>query len=97
MIHELKTDAIPFEAIAVGDKRAEFRKNDRDFMVGDVLKLWEWVRYPGTRAYRYSGRYIVARITHVQHGGKYGIRAGYAMLSIALDTVGTTTGTPGAR
>ena len=38
--HELKTSTSPFMAVRRGEKTFEVRVNDRDFQVGDILKLW---------------------------------------------------------
>lgn len=62
MTHELKTWPEYFEAIADGSKRFEFRDSfDRDFNVGDVLKLEEWS--PATKIY--TGRYISVRVLYI--------------------------------
>ncbi len=42
MIHQLKILPQFFELWASGKKRAELRKNDRDFRVGDIVILNEW-------------------------------------------------------
>ena len=41
-IHDLKCWPSPFEEILSGMKRFEFRKNDRDFKIRDLLILNEW-------------------------------------------------------
>jgi hypothetical protein len=96
--HELKTWPSQFLALSTGDKLAEFRKNDRDFRVGDTLVLCEWIpghaqseRYgdedpaPG----RYTGNQLRARVTHIVSGTEtpFGIPPGYVMMSIHLEGV----------
>lgn len=73
--HELKTNPDPFGYLFTKEKTAEFRKNDRDFKVGDTLILKEYNPFTA-----YSGRYLLRKVTHIQIG--YGIPDGYAMLSI---------------
>jgi len=73
--HELKTNPDPFGAILTKEKTGEFRKNDRNFKVGDTLILREYNPFSA-----YTGRYLLRKITHVQIG--YGIPDGFAMLSI---------------
>lgn len=75
--HPLKTDPDPFEAVFCGKKTAEFRKNDRDFHVGDELDLRE-ILDTG----KLTGRTVIAHVTHVQNG--YGIPNGYVMLSLKV-------------
>jgi hypothetical protein len=45
MTHDLKCWPVPFEAVWQGEKRAEFRRDDRTppFAVGDVLHLHKFV------------------------------------------------------
>lgn len=73
--HALKIWQEPFEAVRKGDKRAEFRFNDRGFQYGDTLLLKEW--YPAMQGF--TGREILVRITDITTG--HGIPDGYAMLS----------------
>lgn len=62
MTHELKTWPEYFEAIVDGTKRFEFRDSfDRDFNVGDTLRLQEW--NPATKLY--SGRYVSVRVLYI--------------------------------
>lgn len=39
MIHELKIAEHWYDRIATGEKRAEIREHDRDYQVGDTLRL----------------------------------------------------------
>ena len=41
-VHELKTWPESFEALWYDMKTADFRRNDRGFAAGDVLRLVEW-------------------------------------------------------
>lgn len=62
MTHELKTWPEYFEAVANGLKRFELRdSSDRDFKVGDKLRLEEWI--PATKTY--TGRYVTVRVLYV--------------------------------
>jgi hypothetical protein len=76
-IHDLKCDEVAFTRIANGHKTAEFRKDDRGYAEGDLLLL---------RAYA-SEAYldlppVLVRITHVDHGGTWGIPDGFVIMSI---------------
>ncbi len=81
MIHELKTWPAPFEAVWRGRKTFEIRKADRDFMIGDVLRLKEYD--PDTKTY--SGREVDRWVTYVRTGPYFELPAGVAMMSIAFD------------
>jgi hypothetical protein len=76
MIHELKTWPGPFQATWNGLKLFEFRKNDRDFKVGDTLLLREYDPYIG-----YTGREIITKITYILSEG-YDLPENYCILSI---------------
>lgn len=75
--HKLKTLPEYFQAVKRGEKRAELRRNDRGFAVGDTLLLEEWDDV--TEAY--TGRWFRVRVTHVLADGPW-LTPGYAMLSI---------------
>jgi hypothetical protein len=85
-VHELKTWPSFFEAIARGEKRHEVRAADRDFAVGDTLKLLEWdpePLNPGTHYKReYTGRRIDVRVTYVTTGGSWGLPASLLVMSV---------------
>lgn len=74
-VHELKTLPEYYEAACLEKKKAEFRKNDRDFKVGDTLLLREWVDGD------YTERYMDFTITHITDCKPF-INDDYVMLSI---------------
>lgn len=81
MIHELKCHPGPFRDLEFGGKSAEFRKNDRNFQVGDGLLLCEWQPDGGTEGGGYYTGYGHQRvITHIQTG--FGIPDGWCVLSL---------------
>ena len=61
MKHELKLWPEYFQSIIDGTKPWELRRNDRDFKVGDILLLREYV--PDTN--QYTGRECERKITGV--------------------------------
>ena len=70
--HELKTWPAPFQAMALGLKPFELRKDDRGYRVSDLLVLKEWdpqaADNGGSEEHGYTGRSIRARITYVTRG-----------------------------
>lgn len=60
-LHDLKIWPDYFDDVAAGRKRAELRKNDRNFQVGDLCNLREFDPVTG----KYTGRGVTASITHV--------------------------------
>lgn len=69
--HELKVWPQFFDVVASGVKTFEIRQNDRDYRVGDVLRLREWLR-PGTLGVTrseaemlYTGREVRRRIAYI--------------------------------
>ena len=75
--YELKVYPTHFAAVQSGAKRAEIRRDDRGYAVGDVLVLREFE--PGVGAL--TGRYVEVRVTHVLRGFE-GLAPGFAALSI---------------
>ncbi len=74
--NNIKIQSEDFEAILRGEKRAEWRKNDRDYKVDDIYNLNE----VGTDR-RLTGRSVQIRITHVVYGGKSEMPKDYCMFS----------------
>ncbi|QHM74129.1 hypothetical protein C7M52_00050 [Mixta theicola] len=59
-IHQLKIAPVYFNAVVTGEKKAELRRDDRGYKVGDVLSLCEW-NHDG----KYTGKVCAAVITHM--------------------------------
>ncbi len=78
--HELKSWPSQFQALWTGRKRAEFRRDDRHYAVGDTLDLREYD--PDARVF--TGFRIQARVTHVVRGPEVEVPAGYVVLSIEV-------------
>lgn len=80
MIHELKTWPRFFQPLLDGIKKFELREDDRNFQVGDILNLREYI--PETSDY--SGRFIkfmvVYKLTHADF--PKGIQPGYCILGL---------------
>lgn len=75
-LHELKILPQYFEKVFNGEKRFEIRKDDRNFKVGDIIRLCE---HNGNE---FTGRDILYDITFKLDGGEYGLEKGYCILSI---------------
>lgn len=75
--HELKTVQPHLSAVQSGSKRAEIRRDDRGFAVGDVLVLREY----DPAADALTGRFVEVRVTHVLRGFE-GLATGFVALSI---------------
>lgn len=73
--HELKILPEYFQAVWDGRKKAELRRDDRNFVVGDELILREW------DGERYTGSGLCVVVTHILRGVP-GLADGYCILSI---------------
>jgi hypothetical protein len=87
--HYLKTWPGPFAAVLDGSKRFEFRRNDRDFRVGDVLSLQEYDPAGGGNGLgAYTDRcadYVVTYLLTADDGSA--IPTGYVVMSIREQAV----------
>lgn len=76
--HYLKTWPEVFEKVLSGEKTFEVRKNDRDFRVGDLVKLNEFNPITG-----YSKRETAwLEIVYILPGGQFGIAEGYVVMQL---------------
>lgn len=79
MTHELKTIQPFFNEVLNGDKTFEIRKFDRNYRVGDFLKLREYNQK--TKTYEPNWHYV--QITYILSDAKeYGLMDGYCILGI---------------
>lgn len=76
--HELKTWPAVFWNTVQRIKTFEYRKNDRDFRLGDRLLLRE---YDPDRDV-YSGQAILVYVSYILYGPDYGIPEGYCVMSV---------------
>ncbi|WP_064579040.1 DUF3850 domain-containing protein [Klebsiella aerogenes] len=79
--HDLKIYPELFSAVCTGVKRAELRKNDRDYRVGDTLHLMETPR----GSCHQTGEFINVKITHIADVGEW--MPGYVLLSIEREAM----------
>lgn len=84
--HELKTDPAVFQALSIGAKTFEIRKDDRGFEVGDTLILRETVSPGHLMAHgaklEYTGRQEQRKVTHILRGPTYGLTEGWVIMSV---------------
>lgn len=77
-VHALKCWPFPFHDMKSGAKRFEYRKNDRDFRVGDCLVLQE---YEPTKDV-FTKECFSVRVTYVLPGGTFGVPPDYCVLGV---------------
>lgn len=78
-VHQLKIDSAHFDDVRYGLKRAEIRYNDRNYQVGDFIRLKEICQDMG------RARFINCEIVHILRDIDFkGLAPGYVMLSIKL-------------
>lgn len=81
--HVLKTWPVAFAAVRAGLKPWEFRKDDRDYQVGDTLWLKEYLPDEG----RKTGAVEARDVAWLLRGGQFGIPPGYVIMSLANPAV----------
>ena len=82
LTHELRTWPNAYALMVTGAKTLEYRRDDRGFQAGDLLRLREYD--PDTDTY--SGREMTVKVTDVQRGPDWGIPVGYAVMSVKTPT-----------
>lgn len=96
-VHELKTEAIYWDAVERGEKLFEVRINDRFFQAGDIVELLRLDENPSgyriyTNAYGYSeadphnAKRLRFRAGPILQGGRFGIEPGFCVFSLLSAT-----------
>lgn len=80
VIHELKTWIDYYRQVENGFKIFEVRKNDRNFLPLDILRLREY----DEQKQEYTRNECLCRVGYVLKGGSFGIEEGYCVMSIQL-------------
>jgi hypothetical protein len=86
--HELKCWPPYFEELSLGRKTFELRKDDRQYRVGDILRLREWAPTESAPIDPKSGSYTrrehKVRVTYklLASAFAFGLQPGYAILSV---------------
>lgn len=81
--HDLKVWDEFYNAVEDGSKPFEARKNDRDYQVGDILKM----RSFNPHILDYSGRSHKRMVTFILHGPGFGVEEGYCIMGLSRDKV----------
>lgn len=74
-LHKLKLKQPYFDDVFYGRKDFEVRKNDRNFKIGDKVKL---IEFP----FESRQKYIIKRIKYILKGGQHGIDKSYVVLGL---------------
>lgn len=92
VVQELKCNPEPFEEVWAGRKRAEIRRNDRAFRVGQLLILRE-LKVPQLegREAQYTGRYMGAEVTHIADCSQWMGPAGQGFVVLSIDVLARAT------
>lgn len=88
--HDLKTWPEFFDAVLDGRKTFEVRNTrDRDFAVGDVLRLREWTTGSGERPGAYTGREVMRTVSYIVRGAPF-LPVDIAVLGLIDDADGAS-------
>lgn len=78
ILHEIKCWPEFFGKIALREKEFELRKNDRDYQVGEIIKIREYV--PNKQ--RYTGSFVLREISYMLTNTEFGLKEGYCILQL---------------
>jgi len=76
--HELKTWPRAYDAMKAEVKTFEFRKNDRDYEVGDRLLL----RRYDPAIEEYTGEEMWRTVNYILYGGKFGLPKDFVVMAV---------------
>lgn len=79
VVHELRTWVEPYDAIEAGLKPWELRFDDRDFQVGDTLRLRRFDETSET----YTGAQMDRRVIWMMRNPAFGTQRGFVVMSLA--------------
>jgi hypothetical protein len=80
-VHRVKCLESHYKDVAKGIKPFEFRRNDRDYQVGDILIL----QRTSEKTYKILKGEIAVEVTYIlhgRHGGLVGLPYGYCCMAI---------------
>jgi hypothetical protein len=80
-VHVLKVGPPYFAAVDEGRKTFEIRRDDRDYRVGDLLLLSEYLADWD----EYTGRTCERRVTYVLPGGQFGLADDYVCMALVAE------------
>jgi hypothetical protein len=78
--HTLKTWREPFDAVLLGTKRFEVRRNDRCFQSGDTVVLKRW--HQDKHCFDSTAAELTFQIGWMLHGGQFGIEPGFCVFQL---------------
>ena len=80
--HNIKCWPGPFQAMEAGDKTFEYRLNDRDYEVGDILNIMEWNPEANEGQGNFTNRELKRIVTYMLRGGKFGLPKRYVVMAV---------------
>ena len=86
IIHKLKLNSDYYSDSASGVKTFEIRKNDRNFKIGDILELREWVWSAIDGKGAYTGNVHWKIITYILEDEAF-LAKGYVCIAVAPITM----------
>lgn len=78
-IHDIKIHPSVMLPLLQEIKTFEYRFNDRDYQVGDILTMFPFD--PDNQNFKSLG-FITRKVTYIIHGPAFGIPEGYCIMSI---------------